>query len=217
MINYKAPIPITFDIVKKVSKNLGNTLIMQGVVDTFNSYAGYFGIDRKEEVAQFLAQGCHESDHFKVTTEYASGKAYEGRKDLGNTKVGDGVKTKGRGIFQTTGVFNYLRVGKRIAELPFLTPQEKALFANDAILKKPELLCEPKWATISAMIYWQDKGLDAYALPIGTNVNYKKFRKDGSSYTVIVSAEEAMCRKINGGLNGYKERQSNYRLALSLL
>lgn len=29
--------------------------------------------------------------------EIASGKAYEGRKDLGNTEPGDGVRFKGRG------------------------------------------------------------------------------------------------------------------------
>ncbi|OQW82001.1 MAG: peptidoglycan-binding protein, partial [Proteobacteria bacterium ST_bin15] len=36
-------------------------------------------------LAHFLAQIAHESDGFRTVTEYASGKAYEGRRDLGNT------------------------------------------------------------------------------------------------------------------------------------
>jgi putative chitinase len=213
----KAPIQISLDLLKKVSKGYGNATLMQGLVDTFNSYAGFFGIDRKEEIGQFLAQSCHESDHYKTTKEYATGAAYEGRKDLGNIYKGDGVKFKGHGIFQTTGRSNHARVGKRILSLPFITDTEKLIFANDAILKNPELLCIPKWAAISAMIYWQDKKLDTYALPIGSKCWYKRYRKDMSAFSVLLDAEECMCRAINGGLNGYSERKAAYRLALKLL
>jgi putative chitinase len=43
-------------------------------------------------VAHFVAQVCHESDGFVTTTEYASGAAYDGRADLGNTQPGDGPR-----------------------------------------------------------------------------------------------------------------------------
>jgi putative chitinase len=213
-MNYKAPIPITEELLKVISKGQGKFTIIKGIVYTFNKYAGYFGIDLLEEVAQFLAQSCHESDHYKTTKEYASGKAYEGRKDLGNVKIGDGVKFKGHGIFQTTGGFNHLRVGRRLLELPFLNDAEKKLFENDNILQNPEILCDPVWATLSAMIYWQDKNLDAYARPIGARVDYKFYRKNGTSFIKNILAEEAICRKINGGLNGYEDRQEKYRIAL---
>jgi putative chitinase len=44
--------------------------------------------------------------------EIASGAAYEGRKDLGNTQPGDGKRFKGRGPIQLTGRANYQKYGQ---------------------------------------------------------------------------------------------------------
>lgn len=57
--------------------------------------------------AHFLAQVGHESAGLYYTEEIASGAAYEGRKNLGNVVVGDGVRFKGRSFVQVTGRYNY--------------------------------------------------------------------------------------------------------------
>jgi predicted chitinase len=60
----------------------------------------------------FLAQLAHESAELRYLEEIASGAAYEGRKDLGNTQPGDGKRFKGRGPIQLTGRANYAKYGQ---------------------------------------------------------------------------------------------------------
>src|SRR6185503_15283494 len=59
----------------------------------------------------FLAQLAHESAELRYMEEIASGAAYEGRKDLGNTQPGDGRRFKCRGPIQLTGRANYIKYG----------------------------------------------------------------------------------------------------------
>ena len=47
-----------------------------------------YEINTRLRIAHFLGQTCHESAGFRTTEEFASGAAYEGRKDLGNVKKG---------------------------------------------------------------------------------------------------------------------------------
>ena len=49
-----------------------------------------YEINTRLRIAHFLGQTCHESAGFRTTEEFASGAAYEARKDLGNVKKGDG-------------------------------------------------------------------------------------------------------------------------------
>lgn len=209
-------IHIDYELIKLIAPKCNNILV-QGLIDTFNKYSGFFEINNIYKVCQFLAQSCHESDHYKTTTEYASGKAYEGRKDLGNIVKGDGILFKGRGFFQTTGRNNYKRVNDELLKLTFLPESFKNLLMNDGLLKNPKLLEDPLLATLSAFIYWRDKNLGNYALPINSTVNYKRYKKVNNklvSYIDNINAEEAMCRAINGGLNGFNERKRLYALLL---
>jgi putative chitinase len=75
-----------------------------------------FNITTNLRLAHFLSQCAHESGNWKYRLEIASGKAYEGRKDLGNIHEGDGVRFKGRGYIQLTGRGNYGRFSKFIGE-----------------------------------------------------------------------------------------------------
>ena len=50
-----------------------------------NRYADKFEINTLMRMAHFLAQIAQESGELRYTQEIASGRAYEGRKDLGNT------------------------------------------------------------------------------------------------------------------------------------
>ncbi|MBZ5559960.1 MAG: chitinase [Acidobacteriia bacterium] len=70
-----------------------------------------YGMDTPLRQAHFLAQVGHESGSFRYTEELATGAAYEGRTDLGNTHSGDGTKFKGRGLIQLTGRANYVAYG----------------------------------------------------------------------------------------------------------
>lgn len=116
----------------------------QYLVDTMDTYK----INTASQKAMFLAQIMYESAGCYYTKELASGSAYEGRKDLGNTHPGDGVRYKGRGLVQITGRSNYEQVSKA--------------FCIDFI-NKPELLESPEWATKSAGWFWNSRNLSDIA------------------------------------------------------
>ncbi|KHA80803.1 chitinase [Janthinobacterium lividum] len=107
-----------------------------------------FGITTPARQASFLSQVGHESGSLRYVRELASGEAYEGRVDLGNTKRGDGVRFRGRGLLQVTGRANYAACGKALGL---------------DLLAQPELLEQTVNACRSAGWFWQTRGLNALA------------------------------------------------------
>jgi putative chitinase len=223
MSDYKAKIQLNSNDLLKLFPAVNATKGKQnkidhltGFVDTFNAYADYFGIDTALETKHFVAQIAHESDQWNAYEEYASGNAYEGRKDLGNLKAGDGVKFKGRGAIQTTGRKNYETAGDELLKLPFLTDDEKALFKDDNILNHPTLLADPKFGTLAAFIFWTNKDLSALCQPDNSKVTIKRF--DGKKwYNYDCSPIEGITRKVNGGITGLDDRTSNYKKLGSII
>lgn len=88
------------------------------------------GITDRDQLAYILATAAHESQADQNMVEDASGRRYEGREDLGNTRTGDGPRFKGRGYVQLTGRRNYQRWSERTG---------RDLVANPQLVTRPEI------------------------------------------------------------------------------
>jgi putative chitinase len=138
---------ITRDQIKKIAPNSKDEIVGP-LVGYLNMHMPKYGVNNYLRVCHFLAQAAHEAASFRTLEEYASGSAYEGRRDLGNTQRGDGVRYKGRGIFQLTGRANYKRIGD--------------LIGLD-LENNPELAESPEVSVLTALEYWKTRGLSGWA------------------------------------------------------
>lgn len=139
--------PLTDVLLKQCMPDATKENILK-FVTPLNMCMVRYEINTPRREAAFLAQIAHESGSLRYVEEIASGEAYEGRKDLGNTEPGDGKRFKGRGLIQITGRFNYEALSAAL---------------NYDFVKEPEKLELPGAASLSAGWFWHLKDLNRLA------------------------------------------------------
>lgn len=181
---------------------------LEPLKETFEKYS----INTLKRQAAFIGQCMHESNNFKTLTEnlnysaralmatwpsrfpnegvanqYArqpekiANKVYGGRMGNGPEESGEGWKYRGRGIKQLTGKDNYERCGSGLGV---------------DLVSNPDLLLDPKYATLSAGWFWDQNKLNDLA--------------DSGDI-------ETITRRINGGLLGLDARRAAIQKAESVL
>ena len=168
---------------------------MQFINDTCDKYE----INTPVRQLCFLAQVGHESGGLFYTEELASGAAYEGRKSLGNTQSGDGVRFKGRGLIQITGRANYKSIGDALG-VDFIKNPSLLGGKNVKVCTQEQL----KYAAFSAGWFWNSRNLNALA----DKIDIKKSIDAGTSLENF----KAITKKINGGYNGLADRLNRYKV-----
>lgn len=138
---------ITKEQLRNIAPNSKDEII-DPLVKYLNIHMPAYGVNTYLRVCHFLAQAAHESASFRTLEEFASGSAYEGRRDLGNIFRGDGVRYKGRGIFQLTGRANYRDMGSKL---------------NLDLEDNPKLAQTAEISVLTALEYWKSRSLNGYA------------------------------------------------------
>lgn len=168
-----------------LSTTMGGALSLaryEELLPAFNAAMVAAGVTTPLRAAHWCSQLGHESGGLRWMEEIASGAAYEGRSDLGNTVAGDGVRFKGRGPIQVTGRYNYTAVSKWAHGKGFV-PTATYFVDN------PAQLASDKYGFIGPVWYWTvaRPGLNALC--------------DADD---VVSVTKA----INGGFNGLADRKA---------
>jgi predicted chitinase len=159
-------------------------------VAAFNAAMIAAGCTTLSRAAMWCAQLGHESAGLRYMEEIASGAAYEGRRDLGNTQLGDGRRYKGRGPIQVTGRSNYAAVS-RWAHGHGLVPTPTYFVDN------PVALASDRYGFLGPVWYW------TVARP---TINGLCDKGD----------IRAVTRLINGGFNGLDDRVRRHKRCIEM-
>lgn len=154
-----------------------------------DKFCPQYEINTPLRMAHFVSQACHETGGFRYLKEiWGPTQAQKGydppsmkAQMLGNTLVGDGRTYCGRGIFQLTGKANYARIGKAL---------------NLALIKDPDLACDPQISVQIACHYWMTHQINVPA--------------DANDIVRVTKA-------INGGTNGLEDRKTCFMRARQVL
>lgn len=170
--------------------SMGNSIPFaryQALLPAWNEALVQAGATTINRVAMLTAQVGHESVGLKYMAEIASGAAYEGRRDLGNTQPGDGRRFKGHGPIQITGRANHAAVSRWAHSKGYVpTP---TFFVD-----QPAALGDDRYGFLGVTWYW------VVARP---RLNAMADAGDLLGCT----------RAVNGGTNGLADRQRRWNLA----
>lgn len=83
--------------------------------------------------------------------EMIANRVYANRIGNGPEKSGDGWKYRGRGLIQTTGKANYMKLQEFFSDG---TSEERSILENPDIINKPKFFCYP------AAFYWARRKID---------------------------------------------------------
>lgn len=185
--------------VNQLTRCMPNTTIevSELLLEAFKEAMEAYGINTPHRMAAFLAQVGHESGSLQYREELASGKAYTGRKDLGNTHpkaiayarahgMDTGPFYKGHGFIQITGYTNHLAYSM-------------AEYNDDRCVLTPKLLTQYPDVVGSACWFWSSRDLNRLA-DAGTDEVFMK-----------------ITRRINGGYNGLNDRQFRWDICKMVL
>jgi len=119
--------------------------------------------------------------NYKPIREFASGEAYEGRRDLGNTEKGDGIRYAGRGLIQITGRANYALYGKRL---------------GIDLLGNPDLALDLKVSAKILAMYFKDRGVDKWCNSKDWEVVRRKVNGGLNGYTEFLDIVNQFITKL---------------------
>ena len=144
-------IPVNADTLRAIAPRftpanaMRQAIIIEQVGAVLAQVLESYAIATPLRIGHFLGQVCHESAGFRTTEEFADGRAYEGRSDLGNKFPGDGPRYKGRGLLQLTGRANYRAMG---------------ITLHMDLEGNPALAAEPALSLRIACEYWKSRNIN---------------------------------------------------------
>ncbi len=147
-------LPVDADFIRKVAPRFSGkpaeaqAAIISAIGPVLAATLERYDIGTPLRIAHFMGQVTHECAGFRTTQEFASGAAYEGRRDLGNTQAGDGRRFKGRGLLQLTGRANYKTYGEAL---------------GIDLVNQPERAAEPVLSLVIACEYWTRRAINKAA------------------------------------------------------
>lgn len=181
---------LTAQHLRSIMPQIGNKaeVFVQPLIDAMCE----FQITTPARAMAFIAQVAHESGQFRYMAEIADGSAYDNRADLGNTTP-DAREIAAR---HGTTAGRWWKGHGPIQITGYTNHKRCGEALGLDLLENPRLLEQPEEGCRAAGWFWDSRHLNDYA--------------DVGDFKTITL-------RINGGLNGYADRQQFWERAKTVL